>query len=209
MKFLLLSQVWKQAALLQVHQYISTSFGQKRPTDIKNNRRFIETISMDECKEDLKNTFARLEQVLTTNPGDSNVLQGILKFCDRAQKYPISRLSTALHNFGVPQSSSLKITATAVLKRAKKGKIFVQPGAVKRRRSEGKSKNSVQKGMQVKKNPFNVEPSKNRPHKFSQNVKKGEAVSKKAGRSMSSKTKHLSKRKVKNSDGDGKYYGTT
>ena len=51
--------------------------------------------------------------------------------------------------------------------------------------------------MTVNSNPFEVEISKKRTHKFSSNVKNNEVISKKAGRSMSSKTKHLTKHNVK------------
>ena len=44
-------------------------------------------------------------------------------------------------------------------------------------------------------NPFDKEVSKKRMHKFSLNVASNEAVSKKAGRTMASKTKYLSKNK--------------
>ena len=47
--------------------------------------------------------------------------------------------------------------------------------------------------MSVKNNPFILEPGTKRPHSFAQNVRNNEAVAKKAGRTMSSKTKHLRK----------------
>ena len=53
-----------------------------------------------------------------------------------AKKYPLSRLSIALHSFGVPSSTYLKVTA----------------------KYEGKIKKNV-KGMSVKNNPFIVEPA--------------------------------------------------
>ena len=47
--------------------------------------------------------------------------------------------------------------------------------------------------MNVRKNPFLVEVSRKRVHDFATNVKDNVTVSKKAGRSMSSRTKHHQK----------------
>ena len=55
------------------------------------------------------------------------------------------------------------------------------------------------KGMVVKNNPFdNLQVQTRRAHKFALNVERNEAVAKKAGRSMASKTKHHRCRKDKN-----------
>ena len=156
-------------------------------------RRFIEKLTAGECKEEIRKAMAAFEDYVDKNSDNLNFLRGVSKFCDRLQKYPLPRLENALHNFGQQQATSLKITAKASLKRAKKGKIHVQPEAVKRRKIQNGSRKAVVKGMIVKKNPFNVEISKKRIHNFSLNVKNNEAISKKAGRTMSSKTKHLSK----------------
>ena len=123
----------------------------------------------------------------------------MVKFCERVKKYKHqqSRISSALHTFASTSNMSLKVTASASLKRAKKGKIHVQPEAVKRRKVQDGSKKSKIKGMAVKKNPFlKGEPQKKRHHDFSLNVLKNEAVSKKAGRTMASKTKFLSQKKT-------------
>ena len=131
------------------------------------------------------------EEKLATNSQNVAFLQGIAKFCTRAQCFPLTRLSTSLHNFGVQSSTSLKVTATSVLKKARRGKIYVQPEAVKRRKIEDGSRKSRVKGMRVKNNPFDKSLTKKRSHNFSRNVLQNEAMSKKAGRSMASKTKHL------------------
>ena len=121
---------------------------------------------------------------------DTNFLRGVSKFCDRVNKFPHSRLSSALHSFGVDSSSSLKNTSTQSLDKKRKGKIFVQPQAVKRRKNKNGSKNAIVKGMNVKKNPFsNKKVSTKRPHKSSINVTNNEMVAKKAGRHMASKTR--------------------
>lgn len=114
------------------------------------------------------------------------------------QKYKqqTSRLSNAFHSFASPSNSSLKVTATASLKRARKGKIHVQPGAVKRRKLADGSKKDKSRGKSVKNNPFaSKEVQVKRADNFSCNVSRNEAVSHKAGRTMGSKTKFLTKKK--------------
>lgn len=165
-----------------------------------DSRRYIETLSADDCKAELRKSISILEHLVDNNSTDLNLLRGTMKFCERVQKYPPSRICTALHYFGDPQSSSMKITATTSLQKGKKGKIFVQPGSVRRRRHTDGSKKAVTKGMRVINNPFTKVASKKRPHQFSLNVVNKQAVCKKAGRSMASKTKHLSERQPKFDD---------
>ena len=174
-----------------VKQQASASSRLLKSTDM---RRSIETISPEECKQELQSTLLSLQNKIDTYVNDSNFLSGVMKFCERVQKFPLSRLSSSLHNFGAQSSASLKITATSTLKKARKGKIYVQPEAVKRRKTKNGSKKATVKGMNVKNNPFDKEVSKKRMHKFSLNVASNEAVSKKAGRTMVSKTKHLCKK---------------
>ena len=76
------------------------------------------------------------------------------------------------------------MTATTTLNKAKKGKMYVQPETVKRRKSENGSKKAIVKDMKVKCNPFDKNVSTKRLHKFSSNVVNNEAVAKKAGRSI-------------------------
>ena len=168
---------------------VSSSLG----SGISMRRAHIERLTVEECKEELHKTMTVFEKHLDNNPDKLNLLRGFVKFCDRAQKYPVSRLESALHNFGVETSASLKVNTSSTLKRVRKGKIYVQPEAVKRRRVKDGSKKAKIKGMVVKNNPFVKVSSTKRLHKFSANVLNNEAVSKKAGRTMTSKTKHLSK----------------
>ena len=80
----------------------------------------------------------------------------------------------------------------------KKGlaKIPVQVAAVQRRENDNGSRTAVVKGMRKKNNPFEIKirAAAKRPHNLSLNVEKTQPVPKKAGRSMSSKTKALAKR---------------
>ena len=94
---------------------------------------------------------------------------------------------STFHSFGSQQKTSLCVTTT-LLKRVRKGKIFVQPEAVKRRTLSNGSRNSVVKGKRKKNNPFdsNVFPKK-RLHQFSVNVGNNDAVHIKAGRMMNYK----------------------
>ena len=52
------------------------------------------------------------ENHLDNNHDKLSLLRGFIKFCDRAQKYPVSRLESALHNFGVETSASLKVNTS-------------------------------------------------------------------------------------------------
>lgn len=69
------------------------------------------------------------------NKGDRSMKEGLIKFTDRVNTLPTPRLISALHSFGTTSGhSSLKTTATSILKRAKKRMIGVQPDAIKRRK---------------------------------------------------------------------------
>ena len=73
-------------------------------------------------------------------------------------------------------------------------KIRVQKEAVKRRKVSNGSKSAIKKGMTERKNPFDhPEPNVKRPYSFSSNVQQNQAVSKKAGRTMASKTKFVAR----------------
>ena len=129
-----------------------------------------------------------------------NFLNGIVKFCERVEKLPTPRLTSALHAFGGRnyEASNTAKTAKTLFKKSRRGKIFVQPEAVKRRKEVSGSKNARIKGMTVKNNPFkNKKHTVKRSHCFAKNVAENVPVPHKAGRSMSSKTKQL-KSRVKN-----------
>ena len=123
-------------------------------------RRSIEVITAEECKEELKKTFSILEEKLTTHSSVMNFLRGVAKFCERVEKYPVPRLSSSLHSFGVQSATSLNITASSSLEKAKKGKIYVQPTAVQRRKVKNGSKNATMKGMNVRKGVFGAKSKK-------------------------------------------------
>ena len=139
-----------------------TNNGSNAPTveqQLMIGRRSIDKLTVQECKSELRKTVILLEHRLERHCHDSNLLLGVSKLCERAQKYPNLRRSSALHSFGVQTSTSLKVTATSALKKARRGKIYVQPEAVKRRKHTNGSRNSNVKGMRVKNNPFDKEVS--------------------------------------------------
>ena len=70
-------------------------------------------------------------------------LRGIMKFCERVENFPLSKLTSGFHSFASSPVSSTKITAATFLKKAKGRKIFTQPTAVQRRRSTEVSKKNV------------------------------------------------------------------
>uniref|UniRef100_A0A7M5V903 SWIM-type domain-containing protein n=1 Tax=Clytia hemisphaerica TaxID=252671 RepID=A0A7M5V903_9CNID len=137
-------------------------------SEFQRNR--IEQTSAEECRSNLRKTKKYLITKIDSRENDQSLLNGIMTFCDRVQKYPTSRLTSLFHSFGSTMTTSRKITANSILKKAKRGKIFVQPGAVQRRASLSGSRNARVKGMQVKNNPFVGKiPSRKRPHAFSDN----------------------------------------
>lgn len=93
-----------------------------------------EEIGNEELAEEIRETAEVLISKLMSS-NDSVFKYGLIKFIDRVKRYPKSRLCSALHSFGTSSgASNLKVTATAILKRAKRGKIGVQPAAVQRRK---------------------------------------------------------------------------
>jgi len=81
------------------------------------------------------------------------VISGVVKFCDSVKKYPTSKLRNAFHTFGKSYCPSIKSNSSNTRKAAKarRGKIFVQPEAVKKRKTDsGSSRNSLIKGMTKK-----------------------------------------------------------
>ena len=149
--------------------------------------------TVSECKDTLQNAVKILEGLVESRSHDQTFLKGIVKFADRVGKYQNqpSKISSSLHSFGTTTYSRKQVTATSLLKKARLGKkIHVQPGAVSRRIEKNGSKNAIVKGMRKRVNPFQIDAvSTKRPHSFSDNVKSNVALPKKAGRTMSSRTK--------------------
>ena len=160
----------------------------------------MEHVTLEECKREITATTEVINDLLERHQTNQNFLKGVLKFCDRVKKYEkqTSKLTSAFHTFGSETYQSKKVTTNAVRKKRLGKKIKVQPEAVKRRKTESGSKAAIKKGMIKRSNPFQKpEPNVMRPHSFSANVSSNEAVPKKAGRTMTSRTKFLSKKSVK------------
>ena len=89
-------------------------------------------MSVEEIEGKLRLKTNAIIETLRNNRENNNLKQGLLNYCDRAEKYADSRLSSAPHSFDVETNTNLKVTASACLKNAKRGKIHVQPEAAKR-----------------------------------------------------------------------------
>ena len=121
---------------------------------------------------------------------NQNLMRGILKFANRVQQMPVSKLASCLHSFGAAAVTHSRVTASSIVKRAKRSKIHVQPEAVKRRKVASGSKAKQPKGQISKNNPFVLKAGKaKRLHRFAHNVRQNECVAKKAGRTMHTKTR--------------------
>ena len=93
-------------------------------------------LSQEQIAIDLRFDANQILNGIIDKTEERNLLRGMLKFCDRVKKYKgkSSRLSSSFNSFASQSNTSLKITATAVVRKARKGKIYVQPEAVKRRK---------------------------------------------------------------------------
>ena len=147
-----------------------------------------------EAKESLKSAFSHLNHLLQS--ADKSFFQGAIKFAKRVEKMTTNQITSALHQFGSCQYIRKKghsFTST-VVRRAQKRKIHVQPEAVKRRKkSSSKGRGELKKGGTHNKVLSNIPvrqmQGKKRVHNISENVRDNKPVSKKAGRTMLSKTK--------------------
>ena len=103
---------------------------------------------------------------------------------------PTSKLTNAFHIFGAKGVIHARATATSIVRRVKRGKIYVQPEAVKQRKLNSGSRAKQSKGQVSKNNLFSLKPSRGkRLHQFAHNVRQNQPVSKKAGRTMATKTR--------------------
>lgn len=147
-----------------------------------------EMISKEECKQAIAEAVNSIESRIDAS--NQNFMRSILKFADRVQKMPLSKLTSCFHTFGAAGVTHSRVTTTSIVKRAKRGKIHVQPEAVKRRKLESGSRAKQPKGQISKSNPFLLKPGRaKRLHQFAHNVRQNEQVSKKAGRTMSTRTR--------------------
>ena len=150
-----------------------------------------ELITAKVCEKTMKEVYSHVVSKLKCQ--DQNFYRSIMKFGDRLKRMPVSKLTRVFHTFGAEGVSNTRITATSIIKKAKqgrRGKIHVQPEAVKRRKNKLGSKSKISKGQMKIKNPFHMKAGKPmREHRFADNVLHNKAVSKKAGRTMATKTR--------------------
>lgn len=165
--------------------------GDAPQSTVQDRNKLQDLVTVAECKEALYKALESLERKLDNNESDQNFLRGVLKFADRAKKMPKSKLATCFHSFGAAGVCNTRLTATSIVKKAKKrGKIFVQPESVKRRKVADGTRRRQPQGQTVRNNPFTLVAGKpKRSHKFAENVRRNEPVAKKAGRSMATKTR--------------------
>jgi hypothetical protein len=97
-----------------------------------------ESISKNDCEVALNEAMSAIKAKI--DESNQDFLKSILKFADRAKSLPVSTLTRSFHTFGATGVSHSRVTATSIVKRAKRGKIFVQPEAVKRRKSDSGSR---------------------------------------------------------------------
>ena len=145
-------------------------------------------ISIEDAEKSISDAMTSLKAKLKCN--DQNFLRGVVKFSQRMKTMPVSRLTSVFHTFGTLGVNSKRITATSIVKHSKRGKIHVQPEAVKRGKLTAGGRAKQAKGQNVKSNAFKrITGKPKRAHQFAENVRHNEPVSKKAGRSMATKTR--------------------
>ena len=150
----------------------------------------------------LDEAFRLLSQKVNAN--NQNLLRAIVKYSKRLKMKSDSQIDTALHLFGsslAKGNQSLHAKSRQLLHKARKGRINVQPEAVKRRKAGGHGRKALPKGKftELKLNnrmlPDKGSSSMKRQHNFASNIKENVAVSKKAGRNLVSRTKQYLKKR--------------
>lgn len=97
-------------------------------------RQSIETITAEECQVELYDMYQAMKSLLDANALNRDFLIDVSKFCNCVKKYPIIKLRSSLNSFGVPLTTSRKVTSSSMVRQAKKRKIHVQVEATKRRK---------------------------------------------------------------------------
>ena len=115
---------------------------------------------------------------------DSNFNKCIIKFVHSYKKMNVSQNSSCLSSYGKMFSKSLA-----------RGRIKVQPAAVSRRRVFNGSRQKQDSSRKRKLDLPHRKQNKKRPHKLSENIANNELPAKKAGRTMTSVTRCIVKKK--------------
>lgn len=90
-----------------------------------------ELITKDDGRKAISEAMGSIEAKMDVS--NQNLMRGILKFAERVKGMPVSKLTSCFHTFGAAGVAHSRVTATSIVKRKKRGKIHVQPDAVKRR----------------------------------------------------------------------------
>ena len=145
-------------------------------------------VTVEECSTALDQMVGSLKKKLVGS--DQNFLRGVLKFADRAQNMQNSKLATCFHSFGATGVYNACQTTTSIVKKARTGKIPVQPTAVGRRKVVNGTRRRQPQGQTKINNPFKPVAGKaKRTHQLACIVSNNEPVAKKAGRNMATKTR--------------------
>eukprot|EP00112_Aurelia_sp_Birch-Aquarium-sp1_P025484 Seg8481.1 transcript_id=Seg8481.1/GoldUCD/mRNA.D3Y31 product="hypothetical protein" protein_id=Seg8481.1/GoldUCD/D3Y31 len=135
-------------------------------------------ISIEEAEKSISDAVTSLKEKLTCN--DQNFLRGVVKFSQRMKSMPVSKLTSVFDTFGTLGVNSKRVTATSIVKHSKRGKIHVQPEAVKRGKLTASERAKQAKGQNVKSKAFErIAGKPKRAHQFAENVRHNEPVSKK------------------------------
>ena len=94
-------------------------------------------INPAQAPDALEQCFNFLKEKINTE--DQNLLKGVIKFTQRIMEKSTSQLSTALHCFDSSSTKQSSLVQQSI-SRLKKSRIHVQPGAVKRRENQNKSR---------------------------------------------------------------------
>ena len=113
----------------------------------------------------------------------------MMKISSRVEKLSKPKLSSCFHSFGSVDCHSARITTISSVKKARQGKIHVQPETVKLRKIDNASKSKQYRGQRVRNNPFELKVGQTKhKRKFAENVRRNEPIAKKAGRTMATRT---------------------
>ena len=93
-----------------------------------------EIISQQDCQLATAKVVSSIESRIDASI--QNFMRSILKFASIVQQMPLSKLNSCFHTFGATGVRNLRVTNTYIVKRAKRGKIHVQPEAAKRRKEK-------------------------------------------------------------------------
>ena len=140
-----------------------------------------QSISTEEVLNLLTNTFENLKILI--DHSDKAFKLGVKKFASKVLSMSTSSQTSALHCFRNECVTYNKVGRSSVLKRGNRGKIYVQPEAVQRRKFKNGSRSVQSTGKHRTLNDIPVSSTNAmRVHKLADNVRENVPASKKAGK---------------------------